>query len=133
MAIHVVSRAEILPGTETILDGPAPDGKLAAFFEDDGESGYFYALDPRQAEDPIQDAVLIYVVENVTDRHLSSTAQIAWSADNRKAVLLINGVIHAAFDFVAKRGYCRTGFPQPSPSSDWLRLEWAQADESLLA
>lgn len=133
MAIRVVSRAEILPGTEMILDGPAPDGKLVAFFEDDGESGYFYALDPQQTDDPIQDAVLIYVVENVPDRHLPSTAEIAWSADNRKAALLINGVIHTAFDFIAKRGYCRTGFPQPSPSSEWLRLEWTEADESLLA
>jgi hypothetical protein len=29
-------------------------------------------------------------------------------------MLTINGRAHAVFDFAAKRGYCRTGFPPPS-------------------
>ncbi|HGF0631985.1 TPA: DUF2251 domain-containing protein, partial [Klebsiella pneumoniae] len=33
--------------------------------------------------------------------------------DSQKCVLLINGYPHAAFDFVGKNGYCRSGYPPP--------------------
>jgi hypothetical protein len=36
---------------------------------------------------------------------------ILWSADGMKCVLLINDYPHAVFDFAARRGYCRTNFP----------------------
>jgi len=60
------------------------------------------------------DALHIYNVTNVTDRHIPSTVQIVWSSDDLKALLLINRYPHAAFDFSTKRGYCRTGFPPPT-------------------
>jgi hypothetical protein len=105
---------------------------LATVFEDDGETGYFYAVDLRQ-EKQIADAVHIYNVASVVDRHRESEIEIVWSADGWKSLLLINRYPHAAFDFQQKRGYCRTGFPNfPQSSSDWQRYghEW---DDSVVA
>ncbi|HEU0124184.1 MAG TPA: DUF2251 domain-containing protein [Bryobacteraceae bacterium] len=105
---------------------------LTSFFEDDGETGYFYALDSREDEQ-ILDALHIYNVESVVDRHRESEIEIIWSADALKSMLLINGQPHAVFDFSARRGYCRTGFPNfPQSSSDWQRYrhEW---DDSVVA
>lgn len=92
---------------------PAPEGMLAAVFEDDGRTGYFYALDESLEGNPILDAVHIYNVEDISDAHIPSDVKIGWSEDSQKCVLLINGYPHAAFDFVGKNGYCRSGYPPP--------------------
>ena len=65
----------------------------------------------------ILDAMHIYNADKVTDSDKSSIARIIWSVSGEQAALLINEYPHAVFDFTAKRGYCRTGFPPPSP--DW--------------
>lgn len=114
MPICITAEEEFLVGQETVVEGPAPEGPFSAIFEDDGETGYFYALDSSASEQPIQDAVQIYNVANVTDRAKPSIAKVGWSKDNLKVALLINGHPHAVFDFEAKQGFCRTGFP-PSP------------------
>lgn len=103
---------------------------IASFFEDDGETGYFYALDLR-SEKQIVDAVHVYNVESVLDRSQESEVEIIWSADGWKSMLLINRYAYAAFDFAAKRGYCRSGFPSFRNSSDWQRHshEW---DEEII-
>ena len=84
-----------------------------AVFEDDGDTGYFYGLDTRNAEEPVLDALHIYDVETVSDRELPSRFQIVWTADGTKVALFVNEYSHAAFDFAARRGYCRTNFPPP--------------------
>jgi len=108
-------------GTETVIDSMSPAGRYAVVFEDDGETGYFYALDTSKGDDPIVDARHIYNVDSVADKDIPSTVQIVWSTDGLKAALVINRYPHAVFDFEAKRGYCRTGFPQ-------LHKEWSQYD-----
>ena len=111
-----VAENTIRVGKKVVVEGPSPTLPLVAVFEDDGETGYFYALDTSRADNPIVDALHIYDVEAVTDRKLPSKIQIAWSPDHRKAVLLINDYPHAVFDFVTRRGYCRDGFPPGSPA-----------------
>ena len=113
MPIHVAAQRQFFVGQPFTLEGVAPQGQFSAVFEDDGETGYFYALDRAIKNQPIQDAVHIYNVQSVTDRAQPSTAKIGWSADFRKAVLLINDYPHAVFDFEAQQGYCRSGFPPP--------------------
>ena len=93
------------------------------------QTGFFYALDTTLGENPIVDAVHIYNVEAVTDKHRASKVQIVWSEDDRKLALLINGYPHAVFDFAAKRGYCRSGFPPPS--GDWSTHGHAWDDATL--
>jgi len=115
------------PGTEFILQKDSPGGRFSAFFEDEGETGYFYAVDPALTPDAIVDAVQIYSVSNVVDRERPSTASIVWSPDESRCALLINGYPHAVFDFHAKRGYCRTNFPN---FANPVVAGWLQSDHS---
>ena len=131
MSVNVVTKQQITVGTEEFVEGAAPDGSFVVVFEDDGDTGYFYALDQSQPGQSIQDAMHIYNVANVTDNHLPSVVELGWSPDNCKAVLLINEYAHAIFDFSAKRGYCRTGFPPPS--ENWHGHDWDDSAFKLFA
>ena len=118
---------EFYPGQEAFLDSKSVSNSFAVVFEDDGTTGYFYALDTANEHHKILDAVLIYTAENVTDKDRSSVARIIWSANGEQAALLINDYPHAVFDFAAKRGYCRTGFPPPSPKRSSEGHGWDDA------
>jgi len=128
-------------GGDVFAAEDSPDGQHSAFFEDDGETGYFYAIDLTRSDNMILDAVHIYNVANVVDRGRPSTLSIVWSKDGLKCALLINHYPHAAFDFAAQHGYCRTNFPNFSkqskgcwPSSDhsWSddAIEWLGSKET---
>lgn len=119
MSNRVVAKEEIKVGTAVVIEGASTDDRYQAVFEDDGETGYFYAVDPMAEQNTIQDAVQIYNVRDVVDRDKPSIVEIVWSADNRKVVLLINNHPHAVFNFEAKRGFCRTGFPPPNSAGVW--------------
>jgi hypothetical protein len=81
MPVKLVAEQEIKVGESAVLEGPSPSTPFAAVFEDDGETGYFYALDTTQGENPILDALHIYDVESVSDRHRPSKVRIVWSPD----------------------------------------------------
>ena len=125
----VYAKATFEVGTEFILDSRSPSSTFAVVFEDDAQTGYFYGLDMSRTDNAIVDAMHIYNVDNVSDKHIPSEASIVWSADGLKALLLINNHAHAVFDFEARRGYCRNGFP--APNSSWTKHshEW---DENVL-
>ena len=135
MPINVVAEEEFLVGTETVVMGYAPEGGLSAVFEDDGDTGFFYALDSSVGENSIQDAVHIYNVANVTDQDKPSKVTIGWSQDHQKVVLLINDYPHAIFDFAEKQGFCRTGFPPPNSKGEWSIAghEWSDTAIKLFA
>lgn len=59
MPINVVAKRQITVGTEEFVEGAAPDGSFVVIFEDDGDTGYFYALDRSQSGQPIRDAMHI--------------------------------------------------------------------------
>lgn len=119
MPIIYTAEKAIAVGQKTVIHGAAPEGSYAAVFEDNGETGYFYAVDAAQQGQTIRDSLHIYDVADVTDREKPSVIEIGWAKDSQKAVLLINGYPHAIFDFASKQGYCRTGFPEPAAGSDW--------------
>lgn len=125
MPIQVTAEETITVGEPCVVEGPAPEGPFVAVFEDDGDTGYFYALDTSVEDNPIQDAVHIYNATSVTDRNRPSVLKIGWSDDSNKAILLINGYPHAIFDFEAKQGFCRTKFPSGPWSGD--AREWSDA------
>ena len=120
-------------GAPTIIPSDSPDGQHAAFFEDDGERAYFYALDPSRVRNRILDALHIYNVANVVDQHRPSRVSIAWSEDGLKCALLINGYPHAAFDFSVRRGYCRTNSPNFKDPADgsWTTADHSWSDEAV--
>jgi hypothetical protein len=105
-------------GQETVIESYPDMTDKAVIFEDDGTTGYLYAIE-RLDNDKINilDAVHIYNVDNVTDKQRPSVIKILWTDDFTKSALLINDNYHAIIDFKNKEGLCRTGFP--SPSKNW--------------
>lgn len=130
MPIYLAAEQELIVGRANVIEAPAQEGSFVVVFEDDEETGYFYALDTSASENPIQDALHIYNVDEVTDREKPSTIKIGWSVDHRKAVLLINDQPHAIFDFAGKQGYCRTAFPPPV-GGGWSEQGHGWNDEAL--
>ena len=101
-------------GQDTFIDSTAENNN-AVVFEDNEETGYFYAVE-RNEDLNILDALHIYNVAEVVDRHKPSTVKILWTEDLTKAFLSINNYYHAVFDFENKAGYCRNGFPNANDS-----------------
>jgi hypothetical protein len=97
-------------GQDTYLRSVSSTSTFAVIFEDNEETGYFYAIqtDP---DVEILDALHIYNVANIIDKDKPSKIQLVWSGDGTIASLLINDYCHAPFDFEKKAGYCRNGFP----------------------
>ena len=93
-------------------------------FEDDGETGYFYAIDLDDDSPRILDAVQVYDVD-AADGHAALAIRIVWSADGTKAGLLLANKLNAAFDFTARAGYCLSGYP--GAGDGWTRHDWRWA------
>jgi hypothetical protein len=45
MPIHITAEQKFIVGHPTTVEGAAPEGSFVAVFEDDQDTGYFYALD----------------------------------------------------------------------------------------
>ena len=108
-------------GNPTVVESSADRTPFAALFEDDGKVAYFYGLDTRLGDYPVVDSVHVYQVSAVLDHpseeldvHVPCEIRIVWSPDQHRVALLLNGRPHAAFDFNAKRAYCRSNFPSTS-------------------
>ena len=131
MYVPITACEELVVGRPAVTQGESPFGRYTAIFEDDGETGYFYALDSSAGEQPIVDAVHIYNGYDVSDGDRPSTVKVGWSASGQAAVLLINDQPHAVFDFEGRQGYCRTGFPPSGTGSPWSPSGHAWSEEAL--
>jgi hypothetical protein len=119
-----VTKDTLLVGKSSFVQSHSPVGRFAAVFEDDGVTGYFYALDNSLQDNPIIDALHIYNVESVVNREKLSQLHIIWSADGLKTALFINSYPHAIYDFEKMRGCCRTGFPPVDKAKSEMTHEW---------
>ena len=128
-----MAELEFTVGTEGFLASDSPAGDYSAVFEDDGETGYFYAYELVR-EDPILDSLLVYNVANVVNRTRSVTISIVWSDSGMQCALLIENYPHAAFDFEKRRGYCRANFPNFAdvPSQSWIRSDHSWSEEAVV-
>ena len=103
----------------------------SAVFEDEGDTGYFYACDRsrEKLDDSILDGMLVYNVRSIEAKE--RIVSIEWSRDGMKAVLYLDGVPQAMADFGARRGYCRANFPNflAEQGDVWDRSshEWSDA------
>lgn len=133
MPLNIVATQTLRVGRPLVVDADSPAGRYAALFEDDGQTGLFYAIDTDADANPVQDAVLVYVAADVTDAALDSTLEIGWSDDGRKALLLINDQPHAAFDFERRQGWCLTGLPEAALDKAWspASRQWSEDVEAL--
>ena len=115
-------------GQDTFVDSTVENGN-AVVFEDNEETGYFYAIS-KNDKLTILDALHIYNVEDVLNKEKTSIIKILWTKDMTKALLAINSYYHAIFDFNAKGGYCRNGFP--SANNHWNLVEERILTDQLL-
>ena len=107
-------------GEPKVIQCGSPTQLLRVIFEDDGEAAYFYAVAESQGAEAILDALHVYNASTVTTVEAEPLIlRILWSTDGKKAALELGGSIQAAFDFEAKRGWCRSGFPPAS--GEWSR------------
>lgn len=126
LVASTVTKETLHVGRAIVVQSDSSIGRYQAAFEDDGDTGYFYALDTSRSGNPIVDALHIYNVQSVADRDKPSQLHIVWSADGLKAALFLNSYPHAVYSFEDGRGCCRTGFPPVAPGSNGSH-EW---DES---
>ena len=134
MPLKIVASETFRVGQALVVDADSPVGRYATVFEDDGESGVFYAVDTDIDDgNPVQDALLVYVAADVTDAELASTLEIGWSDDGLKALLLINDQPHAAFDFAQRQGWCQLALPEAAVDKAWSKAPraWSDAVEAL--
>lgn len=125
--IYIYEEIEFVVGKEIIIESFHDNGNLGVVFEDDENTGYFYAVD---REKGILDALHIYDVENVSDKDIPSTVKILWNEDLTVSFLSINNYYHAVFDFKNKIGLCRTGFPQSN--NDWNEINSRNLTDEIL-
>lgn len=104
-------------------------------FEDEGVAAYFYACDRTRGadEEAIVDAMLIYNINSLRDPEKQRLASVQWSQDGLQAVLYLDGVSQALFDFAARTGSCRLDFPNfmESQGENWRKSTHAW-DESAI-
>jgi hypothetical protein len=127
LVVGAVTKDTVRVGEAKVVESDSPVGRYRSVFEDDGSTGYFYALDTTRPDNPIIDALHVYDVERVADRERACQLHILWSADGLKTALFLNSSSHATYNFEGQRGCCRTGFP-PTAILDGGSHVWADAE-----
>ena len=106
-------------GQEIMVESHSEDETKGVVFEDDGETGYFYARDFKKPDSGFVDALHIYNVQGVVDRDRPAALKILWTRDYSAAALLINLRPQAVFHFGKKCGYAPDPFPSSAADPDW--------------
>ncbi len=109
---HLIGQKKRVGAHSTVYD------HLAVIFEDDGETGYFYAINMEESQ-PVVDSLVVYNVSAIEALQEPRRVQICWSEDGLKAFLVINTYPHAVFDFEKRVGYNSSKYPLPELDSFW--------------
>ena len=125
--LFIYQEVILMIGKECVIESSA-ENLNTVVFEDDGQTGYFYAVE-RGEQMKILDALHIYNVLNVIDKEKPSTLKILWTENLNQAFLSINDYFHAVFDFENKAGYCRNGFPN---ANSWTNIKDRKLTDELL-
>ena len=100
------------PG-RAFLASNSPAVPWTVVFEDEGVAGYFYACDRSREtqEESILDGMLVYNVGALKEVERERLAAVEWSKDGMQAVLYLDGMAQALYDFAGRSGFCRMNFP----------------------
>src|SRR5262249_10852245 len=109
---------KIILGTPRVISSQHPTiENYEVVFEDDGETGYFYALDYGiSKEHPIQDAALVY--QRLAPREVE--IDIVWSKTYPRAFLFGDRQSQVVFAFDLKKCWAHSNFP----SGKWGDKTW---------
>ena len=113
-------------GQDSFIESLSPENRFGVVFEDDGETAYFYAIEKDEEGDGLRilDALHIRNTEEADSNDAPADLKIVWSRDWKKCALLLDGYVHALFDFEAHGGYNVNEFPPPNDV-------WTRGDRKL--
>src|SRR4051812_30717202 len=123
---YLLKEESFIAGEDTFIDSASSENNYAVVFEDDNDTGYFYALQLNKAtgEQQVLDALHIYEVDAIEPAQRPGTIKIIWSTDWLRCALIVNNYCQAIFDFANHGGYCRNAFPPPNEI-------WTKGDRTL--
>ncbi len=126
---YLMQEQSVHRGQPTFIESTNPENLFAVVFEDDGETGYFYALQNQEGggEPVILDALHIYQVSEKEEG--TTRISIVWSKDWLKSALVLNNTCHALFDFEKQGGHNISEFPPPNEI--WTKGERTLTNEMI--
>ena len=126
---YLMQKQSFVAGENVFIESLSPENNYGVVFEDDGDTGYFYAIetDPANKEQRILDALHIYEAEDHANEKKTSLLLIIWSKDWLKCALVIDDNCHAVFDFENQGGYNINEFPPPN--NFWTKQDRKLKDE----
>ena len=144
----------LVPGEDNFIESFSPENNYGVVFEDDGETGYFYAVEKDKDGSGLRvlDALHIYeVVEFLADKAAAAIGQaplsppekktdategvnpskllVIWSRDWMKCALVIDGRCQAIYNFETQGGYNINEFPPPNDI--WTKGDRKLTDEMI--
>src|SRR5579871_1689289 len=110
---YLMQETQWTAGQDTFIESLSPENRYGVVFEDDGETAYFYAIEKDEKGDGLRilDALHVRNTEEAGPDPDPADLKIVWSRDWQKCALVIDGYVHAIFDFVAQGGYNVNEFP----------------------
>ena len=120
------------PGQDLFIESFSPENHFGVIFEDDGEAAYFYAVEKDEQGEGLRvlDALHIHEEDDPEDEDDAeeddepADLKIIWSRDWKKCALVLDGFVHAFFDFENQGGYNINEFPPPNDF-------WSRGDRKL--
>lgn len=120
---NLISSVSFYPGNKTVIESNEPSQKHGAVFEDDGETGYFYARD-LSSDELFVDAIHLYNSSEVQSKDEPVHIEILWPEDYSCVALLINEIPQVVYDFSKSISYAKNPFPEPPPNTGWIHEKW---------
>jgi hypothetical protein len=133
---YLMQERQWTPGEDLFVESFSPESPYGVVFEDDGQTAYFYAVEKDKEGESLRVLDALHIretgIEPEEEEDAEPTAptqkpsrlQIVWSRDWMKSALVIDGLCHALFDFIAHGGYNINQFPPPNEF-------WTQGDRKL--
>ena len=119
------------PGEDLFAVSFSPESPYGVVFEDDGQTAYLYAVEKDKEGTGLRVLDALHIretggenAEPLDPAQPPSKLQIVWSRDWMKCALVIDGLCHALFDFIAHGGHNINEFPPPNEL-------WTQGDRRL--
>lgn len=113
---YLLKEQDIDLGQDLFIESDSPENNFAVVFEDDTETGYFYAAErnPNTIDLRILDMVHIYDVDKIEEQSRHVRLCIIWATDWLSCALVLDNICHAVFDFRNHGGYNLDEFPPPN-------------------